>query len=107
MNLPPPIRTYFDADGKSDGAAPLSAFTMDAVIEDENRTHRGHAAIEDWWRRAKAENQHIAKPFDLIVRDHVVEVQAEVSGNFAGSPATLTFTFRLNDDAIVDLRIGA
>lgn len=109
MNLPSPIRTYFDADGKPDAAAPMGAFATDAVVEDEGRTYRGCEAIESWWRKAKAQNQHVAEPIAITERGNVTEVRAKVSGNFAGSPAELTFAFRLSDreDAIVGLRIGA
>ncbi len=107
MNLPSPIRTYFDADAKPDGDAPMSAFAPDAVVEDEGRTHRGPHAIEAWWRSAKAKTRHIAEPFRLKDHGGEVEVRAKVSGDFPGSPADLTFAFRLEDDAIVRLRIGA
>ena len=109
MNLPSPIRTYFEADGKPDAAAPMGAFATDAVVEDEGRSYRGCAAIESWWRKAKAQNQHVAEPIAIADRGDVTEVRAKVSGNFTGSPAELTFAFRLSDleDAIVGLRIGA
>ena len=109
MNLPSPIRTYCEADGKPDGAAPMSAFAADAVVEDEGNTHRGYDAIEAWWRNAKARTQHIAEPIAISAKGELVEVRAKVSGNFPGSPAELTFSFRLSDgeDAIVRLGIGA
>lgn len=107
MNLPSPIQIYFDADGKTDGEAPMAAFAMDAVVEDEGKKHRGCDAIQSWWRDAKAKNQHRAKPFAIADEGDTIKVRARVSGNFAGSPADLTFAFRLKDDAIVGLRIGA
>ena len=107
MKLPSPIRTYFDADGKPDGAAPIGAFAADAIVEDEGKTYRGHEAIAAWWRAAKAKTEHTAEPFDIADKNGATEVRAKVSGNFPGSPADLTFAFRLKDDAIVGLRIGA
>ncbi|WP_108659905.1 nuclear transport factor 2 family protein [Acuticoccus kandeliae] len=109
MNLPAPIRAYFDADGKPDGTPPISAFAQDAVVEDENHTYRGREAIDAWWRKAKAENQHVAEPITIDDKGEVTEVRAKVSGIFPGSPAELTFAFRLSDreDAIVGLRITA
>lgn len=109
MHLPSPIRTYFDADGEPEGDAPMSAFATDAVVEDEGNAYRGCAAIESWWRNAKAKTRHIAEPLTIADKGDVTEVRARVSGNFPGSPAELTFAFRLSDseDAIVGLRIGA
>jgi len=109
MNLPSPIRTYFDADGTADASPPMRAFAVNAVVEDEGRTHRGCEAIDAWWREAKAKNRHVAEPVAITERDAVTEVRARVSGDFAGSPAELTFAFRLSPDqeAIVGLRIGA
>ena len=107
MKLPSPIKKYFDADGKADGAAPMSAFAVDAVVEDEGNTYRGSDAIEQWWRAAKAKTAHTAAPFAIEEKGDVTEVQAKVAGNFPGSPANLTFSFRLADDAITRLRITA
>jgi len=56
MNLPSPIRTYFDADGRPDGNAPMSAFAPDATVVDEGHAYRGLEAIETWWRKAKAKS---------------------------------------------------
>lgn len=106
-HLPPPIRAYFDADGQRDGEAPMRAFAADAVVHDEGRTYRGPKSIETWWRSAKAKTQHTAEPIAVVERGDVIDVRAIVAGNFPGSPAELTFLFRLKDDAIVDLRIGA
>lgn len=107
MNLPSPIRTYFDADGRLDGNAPMSAFAPDATVVDEGHAYRGLEAIETWWRKAKAKSQYIARPIAITGQDEVTEVRATVSGSFPGSPADLTFAFRLKDGLIVDLRIGA
>lgn len=107
MKLPSPIQTYFEADGKADGAAPMSAFATDAVVQDEGKTYRGCEAIEKWWRNAKAKIQHTAEPFAIDQKGDVTEVKAKVAGNFPGSPATLTFEFWLAQDSIIQLRIGA
>lgn len=107
MHLPIPIRTYFDADGEPGADAPMSAFASDAVVEDEGHTYRGCTAIEGWWRNAKAKFRHIAEPLAITDKGDVTEVRARVSGNFSGSPVELTFAFRLRDETIVGLRIGA
>lgn len=39
--------------------------------------------------------------------DDVTKVRARVAGQFQGSPATLTFAFRLKGDQITGLETGA
>jgi hypothetical protein len=45
---------------------------------------------------------------DAVVRDErrTHQVRAQVSGAFAGSPVTLSFRFRLDEDRIAELEIG-
>lgn len=108
MNLPSPIRAYFDADKGVAGPAPIGAFAIDAIVKDEGKTHVGRKAIADWWRASKAQFQHTADPRQISEADDGrITVLAEVSGSFPGSPAMLSFMFTLKDDAISTLEIGA
>lgn len=103
MKLHSSIRAYFDADR----ATPLDAFATDAVVEDEGHRHVGHAAIDAWWRDAQAKYQAVAEPLDVDATDDTHAVRARVTGQFPGSPITLTFAFRMKDDRITALRIGS
>ena len=107
MNLPSPIQAYFDADERNDGEALIQVFASDAVVNDESRSYAGHQAIEAWWRDVKAKYHHIIEPLEMAERDDVTKVRAKVTGDFPGSPATLTFAFRLKSDQITRLEIGA
>jgi len=107
MNLPQPISDYFKADANLGGDAPVQVFTPGAAVTDEGRTHVGHQAIAGWWRAAKDTYRHTAVPLDMVARDGVTEVRATVSGQFAGSPAILTFVFGLQGQEIASLKIGA
>lgn len=107
MNLPAPVKTFFDADKRPLDTAPLGAFATDAVVEDEGRTHAGHTAIAAWWHAAKAQYQHTAEPCEIREEQDRTLVRAKVTGQFPGSPALLTFAFRLVGGRIADLRIGA
>lgn len=106
MNLPTPIRTYFTAEAPQDGAAFAAAFAAEAVVHDEGRSHRGPEEIRVWWQAAKAKYRHRAEPLELNEAEDRAVVRARVSGDFPGSPAILTFTFRLSGDRITDLGIG-
>lgn len=107
MNLPAPVKTFFDADKGAPDMAPLDAFASDATVEDEGRRHAGHEAIGAWWRAAKAQYQHTAEPCEVREEQDRTLVRAKVTGDFPGSPALLTFAFRLAEGRIADLRIGA
>ncbi|WP_428685420.1 nuclear transport factor 2 family protein [Reyranella sp.] len=107
MKLPTPLQIYFEADQAGGDAAPLEAFASDAVVTDEGRTHAGHAAIAAWWRAAKEQYRHTAEPCEVREEEGLTLVRARVTGRFPGSPAMLTFAFRLADARIAALRIGA
>lgn len=106
MDLPPAVRTYFDADKTSEIDALIEAFADDAVVKDEGRLHEGRDAIRAWWRAAKNKYHHVAEPIDATVTYSALKVRAKVTGDFPGSPATLMFRFTLVDGKIERLEIG-
>ncbi|TNC62869.1 nuclear transport factor 2 family protein [Rubellimicrobium roseum] len=106
MQLSSPVRTYFDAEQQNDADTLAAAFTDDAVVRDEGAEHVGPAAIRAWWQAAKAKYRHVAEPIDAIPADGRTVVRARVTGQFPGSPATLTFSFMLAGDRIARLEIG-
>lgn len=112
MKLPAPIQAYFDADKGAADAAPTGSFAADATVADEGHTHVGPAAIEAWWLESKAKYRATAEPCDIREEQDRTVVRAKVTGEFPGSPAVLTFAFRLTegrlmDEQIAELRIGA
>jgi len=107
MRLPSPIQTYFDADQGDDAGRLADAFASDATVTDEGELYSGRPQIAAWWRAAKDRYQHNATPLDLQDAAGVTTVRATVAGNFPGSPAILTFAFRVRGDAIAHLEIGA
>jgi hypothetical protein len=107
MQLPDPIRAYFDADQAPGGAAPVGMFTHNAVVRDEGKTYTGREAISDWWNAAKAKYHHTAVPCEIREEKRNTIVRATVTGQFPGSPAVLTFSFQLDDGLIAALEISA
>lgn len=107
MNLPFPIQAYFDADNRNDGVALIQAFAPDAVLRDEGRSYAGHQVIDAWWRDVKLKYRQAIEPLTVVEKDAVTSVRARVTGQFPGSPAMLTFAFRLEGDQITHLEIGA
>ena len=106
MQLPSPVRTYFDAEQHNNADTLAAAFMDDAVVRDEGAEHVGPAAIRDWWQAAKTKYRHVAEPIDATTADERTIVRARVTGEFPGSPATLKFSFVLADDRIARLEIG-
>ena len=107
MNLPSSIQAYFDADKSNNGEALIRTFAPDAVVNDEGQSYAGPQAIDAWWRAAKAKYQHVIEPLEISEKDNGAEVRARVTGQFPGSPATLTFAFRLKNGQITGLEISA
>ncbi|MBO6669729.1 nuclear transport factor 2 family protein [Parvibaculum sp.] len=105
MNMPSPVKAYFDADRNRDARALAAAFAADATVKDEGNTYAGREAIEAWWSEAKAKYEPVAAPLEVDGQGEAVKVLAEVTGNFPGSPVKLTFAFRLADARIEHLEI--
>lgn len=106
MNLPEPIRTYFEANARLDGAAMAAAFAHNAVVRDEGNTHEGTEAIRTWIDRSSIGTPAIATPQAISSERDTHRVTALVKGEFPGSPVTLSFRFRLTDKLISELAIG-
>lgn len=107
MDLHPSIETYFDADGRGARERLVAAFAPDATVLDEGHTYGGRDAIGAWWSQTKARYQTTLQPLEASQVGGATLVRALVTGDFAGSPATLTFAFRLDGDQIKALEIGA
>lgn len=107
MQLPEPIQRYFDVDPDQDAAGLGAAFAADAVVRDEGNSYRGLSEIEAWWRDARRTYEFKAVPFEQREIDGLVQVRALVTGNFPGSPATLTYRFALGGEGIAALEISA
>jgi hypothetical protein len=106
MNLPTPIEAYFEGNARLDAAAMLTPFADDAVVRDEGHTHKGTGAIRAWIERTSIGLPAIAAPQAIRSDGHSHHVTAQVSGDFAGSPVTLSFRFLLNGDRIAELDIA-
>ncbi|MFO1024336.1 MAG: nuclear transport factor 2 family protein [Acetobacteraceae bacterium] len=106
MQLPDSVKAFFDAN-LQDGPEVLKAAFLDhAVVRDERTTREGLPAIRAWWTAARQKYRHTAMPIEMTGTGDAISVRAVVTGQFPGSPATLTYTFRLHDQKIAELEIG-
>lgn len=84
--LPTPLAAYFAA---ADHRQTLTLFALDAQVRDEGATHVGSAEIAAWLDSVEA-RYHPRYVVEAAKTDgNRTVVTFVVSGNFAGSPATL------------------
>jgi hypothetical protein len=105
MHLSRPIEIYFASDTAHDTDALATCFAVNATVRDEGRTFEGLAAITAWRTETTKRYRYTVEPFEAVQRDGQTVATARVSGNFPGSPVTLTFNFRLECDRITSLEI--
>ena len=100
------IQDYVDASNRHDVQAILGCFSADAVVEDESETLRGTKAIEDWITRTIEKYKFQFKLLSMKSDDDAeVVVTVEVSGTFDGSPVTLDYHFKIENEKILSLTI--
>lgn len=107
LDLPQPLAPYFAAANAGDVDAQVSLFSANARVKDEGEWRQGHAEIATWARNARASYQHQATPLSVDKDAPVVFVNAQVAGNFPGSPVVLRYRFELNEGLIDRLEIVA
>jgi hypothetical protein len=106
LDLPPQLRTYFEASNAHDADLMLSAFSPGASVRDEGEEMIGLAAIRAWAEATFRKYDTTITPQSVDREDHSIVVTAAVSGAFPGSPIQLGFAFRTADGKIAALKIG-
>jgi hypothetical protein len=106
INPPPIIQRYIDVSNAHDVKAILACFSDDAVVRDENATHRGKIEIERWVATTIKKYKFQFKPLSSKERNETL-VGIEVSGTFPGSPVTLDYQFTIANDKIASLLIDS
>jgi hypothetical protein len=104
--LPSAIQSYFSGKNARDFTLAASGFSSSAVVKDEGRDHQGPDAIHTWVGATTAKYDDRADVRAVSCDGANVEVTAEVSGKFPGSPIVLRFKFTLDDGQISRLEIA-
>jgi hypothetical protein len=107
IDLPHPIDVYVKVENSGEVAALGECFASNAVVRDEGRTYEGLASIKHWKAETKRKYNHTVAPLAIAQRDGTTILTARLTGNFPGSPATLQFSFVLEDGKIASLEIHA
>lgn len=103
MNLPKVITDLVQAQNNFDSTAYANCFTETAVVFDEGKTHKGKKEIKNWIEKANKQYQVTMKPLNYSETGQTLE--AEISGNFPGSPLVLTYNYEFKDEHIQSLKI--
>lgn len=105
INLPSQIQHFIDASNTGDPTKVLKDFTEESTVVDENKTLKGLKAIQDWMIQSKLKYNHTSKPLEIKQDKDEMIMRAEITGNFTGSPVTLSYYFKIVDDHIASLKI--
>lgn len=103
MNLPKVVTDLIKTQNNFDSIAYANCFTETAVVFDEGKTHNGRKEIEKWIDEANKKYQATMKPLEYSETEHTLKT--EVSGNFPGSPITMTYYFEFREGLIQSLKI--
>jgi ketosteroid isomerase-like protein len=106
IELDPTIETYVGASNRHDVAAILSCFSDDAFVHDEAKPRCGKEAIKEWLVETIEKYKFQFKPLSCQIDNDETVVQIEVSGTFDGSPVTLDYRFKIENDKISSLAIS-
>jgi len=103
MKLPDTVKNLIKAQEKSDATTYAACFSETATVLDEGHTYQGRSAIENWIDNANKQFKTVMKPVDYVDTENIL--QAEVSGDFPGSPVVLSYHFTFENNLIRSLKI--
>lgn len=106
-SLPKPIAAFIDANAQLSVDEMLKPFAADAVLTDNGRVHRGHAALRALFEQEVIAVGAIFTPDAVRREGSDVVLEGLAHGAFKGSPIRFTYRFTLGGDAIAALRITA
>lgn len=104
-SLPKPIAAFIEANAQLSIDQMLTPFAADAVLSDNGRVHRGHAALRALFVAEVIAVRAIFTPDAVRYEGTDVVLEGRAHGDFEGSPLRFTYRFTLEGDAITSLRI--
>ena len=99
--MPGILKRYFAAQNAHDVEAMLKAFAPGAEVRDEGKSYVGREAIREWKLATSAKYRITARPLHTKREGDTLAAAVEVSGNFPGSPANLTYDFLLDGSELI------
>ena len=105
VQLPVPVERYVQIANSGTTEAAPECFAPDATVYDEGQTYEGVAAIRDWMTATKKKYGHTIMQLELAGHGGPSILKARITGNFPGSPITVSFSFVLAGGKIRSLEI--
>ena len=105
--LPPPIALYVKLENAGETETLSACFAPNAIVRDEDRTYEGLAAITAWKAETKQKYHPTVTPLTVAHQHGKTVLTATLTGDFPGSPVTVTFAFVLEAGKILSLEIHA
>ena len=93
-------KEYFAAATDPDRERYFALFDDGIVVHDDGRSHEGLAAVRRWRTEIPPVRYGLR---DVAVTSTGCQAVAEISGDFPGSPVTLSFTFERNAQGKITL----
>ena len=103
MNLPKVVGDLVSAQNSFDSVAYAKCFSETAVVFDEGKTHTGRNAIQQWIDKANKAYGASMEPLEYSAEHQTLKTK--VTGNFPGSPITMTYHYDFEDGLIKALKI--
>ena len=104
--LPQAVADYFKATNAHDVAAMSAAFTMDSVVRDEGREHRGLDAIRGWMKEMIEKYDYRIDAIESSRMGRKTVVLVSIRGKFPGSPISVPYEFTIEGRKIARMEIG-
>jgi len=103
MNLPKVVTELIKAQNNFDSTTYAQCFTETAVVFDEGKNHQGRIEIERWIDKANKDYEATMEPLEYAEKAQTLKTK--VTGNFPGSPITMTYHYEFADGLIQSLKI--
>ena len=105
IQLPFPIALYVQLENAGETETLSACFAPNAMVRDEGHTYEGLAAITTWKAATKKKYHHTVTPLEVAQQHGRTVLKATLTGDFPGSPVTVTFDFVLEAGKILSLEI--
>ena len=107
IQLPPPIALYVQLENAGDTVTLSACFAPNAMVRDADHTYEGLAAITAWKAETTHKYHQTITPLAVIQQQDQTILKASLTGNFPGSPVTLSFDFVVEAGKILSLEMHA
>jgi len=107
IQLQQPLADFFSATNVKDTDALFALFAPGALVDDEGIQYRGLDSIRGWIAETVERYQFNVDVVDASSAAEQTSIVGVVTGDFAGSPVKVRYDFRLDNQKIVSLQLGA